>query len=299
MCYSSRLPTSFPTELAGSSMVDPGLLLGVDAGGSFTEFVLADRSGRSIASGRASGANVTSLGVVEACRVLGDGINDVLGRGNASMKAVHTAVLGVAGVDREPQRSGVERWLATTMPQCRGIVVMDVELVLAAGTPSGRGLAVVSGTGSVVLARDASGRTVKVGAKGPIAGDPGSGHAIGLAAIGTGRFQSASQSPAHIAALVRDVVAAADQGDTDAIHILQTAGRDLAEQAAEAFTQIGWRGTTAPCALGGGVVVNVSRVREAFAASARGLDLYLEPLTLVPRPVEGAIAMAVRLAPQA
>ena len=277
-------------------MADPAMLLGVDGGGSSTDFVLTDLAGHALASERAGGANVTSLGVDGACRVLWDGIGNVLRRSGSSVEAVHTAVLGLAGIDREPQRSGVDKWLAEMLPRSRRLIITDVELVMAAGTASGVGVAIVSGTGSVVLARDTTGRTVKVGARGPIEGDPGSGHAIGLAAIGTGRFRAASPLPHDIAALVPEVVSAADGGDADAIDILQAAGRDLAEQAVEAIRQIGWDGRTAPCALGGGVAVHVRWVREAFVAHARELDLQLDPLTLVPRPVEGAIRMAAGLA---
>lgn len=145
------------------------------------------------------------------------------------------------------------------------------------------------------MARDASGRMVKVGGRSPVEGDPGSGHAIGLAGRATGRFQPASNSPRDIAALVPDIVAAAHAGNADAINSLETAGRDLAEQAAEAIDLIGWTGDTVSCALGGGVIVNVECLREAFTARARELGLRLDPVTLVRRPVDGAIRMARRL----
>ena len=275
------------------------MLLCVDAGGSSTDLVLSDLMGRAIASGRTGGANVTSVGVDEACRVIGEGINDLLGRAGSPVQAVHLAVLGIAGIDREPQRSDVERWIAGALPASRTLVVTDVELMIAAGTPDGVGLGIVSGTGSVVTARDASGRMVKVGGRGPVEGDPGSGHAIGLAARATGRFRPVSESPRDIAALVPDIVAAADAGDGVAIDILETAGRDLAEQAADAIRRIGWAGKPVPCALGGGVIVNVARVRGAFIVCAREVGVRLDPVMLVPRPVDGAIRMARRLAAEA
>jgi len=273
-----------------------GTLLGVDGGGSSTDLLLTDLAGNVIATGSTEGANVTSLTADEACGVLREGTHDLLRRGGSSVETVRAAVLGIAGVDREPQRSGVQRWLEGALPKSLRLVVTDVELVLVAGTADGVGMAVVSGTGSVVLTRAASGRTVKVGGRGPVEGDPGSGHAIGLAAMETGRFHAASESPRDIAALVPDIVAAADRGDIDAIKILRTAGRDLAEQAAEAVGRMGWGVTMVPCALGGGVVVHVETVREAFVARARALGLLLDPVTLVPQPVEGAIKLAVRLA---
>jgi hypothetical protein len=49
----------------------------------------------------------------------------------------------------------------------------------------------------------------------------------------------ASGSPSDIEALVPDVVAADRGGDIDGINILETAGHDLAEQAAEAYGRIG------------------------------------------------------------
>jgi N-acetylglucosamine kinase-like BadF-type ATPase len=204
--------------------------------------------------------------------------------------------LGIAGIAQDPDRTGVEHWLARALPRSARLVVSDVDLVLAAGIADRVGLAVVSGTGSVVVARDKSGQMVKVGGRGPVDGDPGSGHAIGLAAWATGRFHPYADTPRDIAALVPEVVAAADGGNRDARRMLENAGRDLAEQAAQAMDRIGWQGTTKPCALGGGVVTNVARVRDAFIQGARELSLQLDPVTLVPRPVQGAIVMASRLA---
>lgn len=111
------------------------MLLCVDAGRSSTDFVLTDLAGQAIASGRRKGTNVTSLGVDGACRLMGEGICDLLASAGSSIQAVHTAVFGIAGIDREPQRSGVERWLAAELPASRTLVVTDVELVIAAGTP--------------------------------------------------------------------------------------------------------------------------------------------------------------------
>jgi N-acetylmuramic acid 6-phosphate etherase len=278
------------------SPAQEGTLLGVDAGGSSTDFLLTDRAGREVAGARTAGANITSLGVADACRVLEKGLEEVLSDGRISAEAIHAAVFGVAGVDREPQRSGLEDWLARTLPGARTVAVTDVELVLAAGTPDGTGLAIVSGTGSVAFGRDANGLTVKVGARGPVEGDPGSGHAIGLAAIASGHSHATSQDPADVAALVHGVVSAAEEGDTIAIGILQAAGRDLALQAVDAVSRMGWMGSAVPCALGGGVIVNVAWVRASFLMSARELGLLLEPVTIVPRPVDGAIRLARTLA---
>jgi N-acetylglucosamine kinase-like BadF-type ATPase len=283
-------------NFGGRRVADLDVLLAVDAGGSSTDFILTDLAGRRIASAVTKGANVTSLGVDAACRVLANGIRDLLIQGRSSVDAVHTAVFGIAGIDREPHRTDMGEWLALALPRSQTLIVTDVELVIAAGTPRGMGLGIVSGTGSVALARESTGRTIKVGGRGPIQGDPGSGYAIGLAAIERGLLPAESESPARIAALVPKVAAAADEGDIIAIDILRTAGHDLAEQAAQAIIQIGWLSTMTPCALGGGVIVHVARVREAFVASSRARHLLFGPQTLVARPVEGAVKLARSLA---
>ena len=54
-------------------------------------------------------------------------------------------------------------WVRNQAIAERFVVVNDSELVVAAGTPEGWGVALISGAGSVCLGRSPQGRTIRVG----------------------------------------------------------------------------------------------------------------------------------------
>lgn len=299
------------------------LFLGVDGGGTSTDICLAAPDGRVLVSQRFGPANLVSQGVGPTIDALGAAFAKALESVGASPAAIGVAVLGLAGAGRASERASVEGWLATVLPEARCAVVSDAELVLAAGTPAGVGLAVISGTGSVALGRDASGRTVKIGGWGSAIGDPGSAYAIGSATLrsiarhadglapetalsdvilgalhlAAGRdLAGARASTEDIAALAVAVSAAADGGDLVAQGILDEAGRDLAEQATSAVADLDWGTSAIPCALGGGVLVHAARVRARFLRDLGGHLPRLGTVTIVERPVDGAIVLAKRLA---
>jgi N-acetylglucosamine kinase-like BadF-type ATPase len=174
----------------------------------------------------------------------------------------------------------------------------------------------VSGTGSIAFGRDGHGRVARAGGWGSAAGDPGSGYAIGRAALaamtralddigpptilsrlladrketpGPEYFRPGA-APAEIAALAHLVVEAAAAGDPSAAAILAQAGADLADQAVAVATRLSLS-SPIPTALGGGVLVHVRAVADALVATAQRAGVRLSP-TIVESPVIGALRLA-------
>ena len=97
--------------------------------------------------------------------------------------AVASAVLAAAGSDGEEIRRAFSDWAEEVSLAVRFQVVLDAWPVLAAGTPDGWGIALISGTGSLAFGRAANGRTARAGGWGFLFGDEGSGYAIAVAGL--------------------------------------------------------------------------------------------------------------------
>src|SRR5262249_53857830 len=98
-------------------------------------------------------------------------------------RTVGAACMGLAGAGRDAERALLRGWADRCELASAVRVATDAELLLAAGTPEGWGLALVAGTGSIAFARTPDGRTSRGGGWGPLLGDEGSGYAIVLAGL--------------------------------------------------------------------------------------------------------------------
>lgn len=298
------------------------LVLGLDGGGSKTLALLADAAGRVLGRGTAGSSNYQNVGAEAAWAALDRAITAAFADAGLPPAPPTAIGLGLAGVDRPEDRLLFEGWAAERFVGAPVIIANDAELVLAAGTPDDWGIALISGTGSIVFGRHPSGEMARAGGWGHILGDEGSGYAIGTAALRAvmcafdgrgpdtaltasvlahwslaeppdlvGRVYRADVDAADIAGLARLVDAAAGVGDAVALGILRDAGRDLAVTAQAVVRRLGLPQPT-PCAIAGGVIVRGEQVRAAFLAAAAELGLRLDPITPVTEPARGALRLA-------
>lgn len=312
---------------------DLPLLLGIDAGGTKTQAVLALPGGQVLARGQAGPANYQSAGRAAALAALDAAAAEALAAAGLESHQVQAVCLGAAGVDRPEDRGAFDDWAASAFPRARRRIANDAIIVLYAGTPEGWGLAMISGTGSIAYGRHPSGQLARAGGWGYLLGDEGSGYAIGLAALRAATRAADGRGPrtcllpdllahweladptrlvrkvygepggaaarAEIARLARLVERAAAEGDPTAAAILAAAGDELAQAAAAVAAQLaampGLPPGPLPCALTGGVLVQGQQVRAAFTAAAAARGLHLAPVTLVPEPVLGAVRLAGEL----
>ena len=305
----------------------PDLVLAVDGGGTKTLAVVADLKGNVLARGLGPGSNPYTVGFLQFAEavtgavqsalrpVLGPATDDI--GGNARIAA---ACFGMAGVDSPEDEAAVSAWVKQQSVAPSFLVVNDVELILAGGTPDGWGVALTSGTGSNCLGRARDGRTARVGGWGTLLGDEGSCYRIGLEALrlatraydGRGeatalleaslrqwslrdipalmRFVHApTTDPADIAALAPVVLDLAAQGDAAARAVVDAAIEDLASHVRTAMRRLGLE--RPPLALGGGLFSGT--MREALSDR---LSAEVGPVAYVEDPVLGAVTIARRLA---
>lgn len=297
-------------------------LMGIDGGGSKTLALLTDETGRVLGRGAAGASNFQVIGHQAAQAAIQAAMSASWRDAGLALQPLSGLCLGLAGVDRPGERALFQQWVAQIQPQAQVAVANDAELVLAAGTPAGWGLALICGTGSIVYGRSPAGQVARADGWGHLLGDEGSGYAIGLAALRAimraydrrgpatalseailGRWGLASapdlvprvyqelRGKHEIAALASTVEAVVDHGDPVAQHILASAGQELA-LAAQAVVQRLELVASIPCALAGGVIVAGRQVRQQFETAVARLGLTLWPITPVPEPVLGAVKLA-------
>jgi N-acetylglucosamine kinase-like BadF-type ATPase len=309
-------------------------LLGVDGGGSKTQACLADLQGNILGSGFSESSNYHVIGVASASTALRQAVlaafNDagVPAQRNwrDQFELILTACFGIAGIGRPDDQALLKSLIDKEWPGLKALLVSDAELVLAAGSDSGWGVALISGTGSLAYGRDRYGRTARAGGWGYILGDEGSGFNIGLAALRwvvrahDGRAASTQLSEAilrhwklagidqlihfiyqsnipiaEIAALAPLVETAGLAGDMPAQEIMTQAGNELAIAVRSVTNQLELD-ETIPCAMAGGVLTHSQLVAGAFLSEAASLGLRLNPIIYVNEPVQGAIKLAQRAA---
>ncbi len=304
------------------------LVLGMDGGGTGTTCWLADESGRVVGRAESGPSNVKSVGATVARTSLNAAIEGAFESAGLSVQPVAVACLGLAGFDREEDRVLLRDWSDQASWARSLVLTNDCELVVAAGTPSGVGVGVIAGTGSIAMGIAADGRRVRAGGWGHIFGDEGSGYAVAVAALRRiarltdGRDPRSAEHDAlarhvcrfmeiehpvglvsavygrgydraWIAGMVPAVVAAADEDRAIVDEILTPAGRDLADIIAAVAHRLGWNGGPLDVGMGGGLILNCVAVQQGMIDGLESRGFHVNTRG-VEHPVEGALVLARR-----
>ena len=305
------------------------LLLGIDGGGTKTVACLAvGRPGEPdevVGRGRTGPGNPRAVGFDQALMNIDAAVEAAFQQAALARVPVESACLAVAGTGREADRARVLDWAQQRSLAKRVEVVHDAEPLLAAGTPEGWGIALISGTGSLAYGRSTSGATARTGGWGYLIGDEGSGYALAIAGLraatqaadGRGSamrllecFQqrlNVSQPALLVEALYRSdvdrrriadlalvVLDAAQEGDAAAQQLVATAASDLARMVTVLCDRLLFRKDGLPLALAGSLLLKSPLVRERLLHelyAVRGFDLRVSHVT---DPVLGAVTLAGR-----
>ena len=297
--------------------------LGVDGGGSKTLAVIVNERGEEIGRGLADGANYNSIGLEAAVEHIHTAVNQAVRTARCALP-IHKAWLGLAGIDRQADYELLFPHLRELAEQVR--LTNDAELLLA-GLEKAVGVVLISGTGSIALGRDATGRKARSGGWGHILGDEGSGYVIAQQALQAVVRSSDGRGPqtalrerilqawnlqntdeligevygepdkAKIAGLSSCVMMTARAGDQVAAAILQQAARELAQAVHAVCQQLEFSGQEIPLALGGGLLMNEADFCTQVIQQIR----YLQPIgqvVLVSQPTLTAARAARSLGEQ-
>lgn len=154
------------------------LVLGIDGGGTKTLVALVDRSGRVVRTARAGGTNPIDNPAwrVELEAVLGPLMDTPRLIAAAAALPAYGEVEAVSAAQDE----AVARAFGTR-PQS---ILNDVDAAQIGAFAGHPGILILSGTGSMAWARDAQGKSHRVGGWGEAIGDEGSGYWIGHRVLG-------------------------------------------------------------------------------------------------------------------
>lgn len=263
-------------------------VLAIDGGGTKTKGVVAGRDGVIIASATVGASNPNSVSTVELKSELSRLIESLKVQAGPNFSKVRRLFAGMSGVEHPATKDDMVRLLRALAPD--GVQVSldnDAITALYSGTFGEPGIVQIAGTGSITYGLNRQGVRARAGGWGYLFSDHGSGYQIGrdgleaafLAHDGVGDPTSIESlllerfdvdelpeiirtvyhhaNPKEIiASLSKLVVAAADDGDQVARHILSQNGERLGRSIsclAERLFSEDERSGTLPVVLAGGL----------------------------------------------
>jgi N-acetylglucosamine kinase-like BadF-type ATPase len=155
--------------------------LAVDAGGTKTDYLLADDH-RELARIRTGSIKRLRVDAATAARNLDHSLAELTTLTGVSMSSITHTCIGTAG-ESVPLVTGWLREAFSARVSGPLTLVGDVEIALDAAFPGQPGIIVIAGTGSNVAGRSHSGSITSAGGWGPALADQGSGHRIGSEAL--------------------------------------------------------------------------------------------------------------------
>ena len=299
--------------------------LAVDAGGTKTEFLLAEEDrelGRAV-TGTIKRVNADAE---TAALNLRDALAELERTTGAPMTRVTRTCVGTSGntvpLVTDWLREGFQKHVSGSL-----LLVGDVEIALDAAFFGGRGVLALAGTGSNVAARAGNGEIMTAGGWGPILADQGAGHWIGIEGLRRGflardegrptelleaarrlwklpgvdalvEFANTQPPPRYGSQFAREVVACADRGDAVAQEILEQGGQDLAylvRLLIERMRAIEGNPFAVPAvAFAGSILTHVQRMRASIEYSLRLRYPDIRILEQTADPIRGALWRAMR-----
>ena len=295
-------------------------VIGVDGGGTKSLAVLADGAGGELARRTAGASNANVVGIDQAAQHLEEAIAGCCADAGCAAGELSAVVLGLAGAGSAGNREGIAGRLRARFGKGFPVtVVTDARIAAEGALAGGPGIVVIAGTGSVVMARSASGAVRQVGGWGRAMGDEGSGYYLGLEALRAlarhldgmlppsalpgalaGRHGWSTREhllaavyhekvePSTLAPLVMEL---ASENDPVCLEILHRAAAALADQAAAVSAQV--EAEEIVVATCGGLIERPTVYREVLAAELCARDRRFA-VRMPARPaVDGAVLMAL------
>ena len=299
------------------------LAMAIDGGGTKTTACLAvrdERGGATLIGEATTGpSNPAATLLGEAKQNIAAATAEARESAGAVQARLARIMIGLAGIEATNLRSELSSWAAEALNADEVILLTDVELLAYAGQTDQTVVVLISGTGSVAVARQVDGRLHRCGGRGYLIGDEGSGYWIGaeglrraisaldgvgqpsllvdLIADGFGsrdpnvwtqRVYGAPHPRSLIAGTSRWVSEAANQQDNVAQEILDSAGCELANLVRAAVARSSADSNVFDLVLAGGVLVNSKTVRDSLTASLTRYQLVPRQTRIMEAPARQA-----------
>lgn len=304
------------------------LILGVDGGGTKTLAWLANVCEKGepkvIGRGAAGTSNKVAAGQETAFGNLKRAIDHAFADAQLQPSSVTRAVFALAGSGTTHARQQIQDFVSSTYEVESLSVIHDGQAVLQAGTPDGRGISLIAGTGAVAYGESPTGESAVVGGWGYWFGDEGSAYWLGQSALraisqaADGRtsstaltnavlqqigieepreilnqLSSSGETRLAIAGLAELVCDVAQHGDKIAGEIIATAAQHWSRHIACLAEQL-YQDNPFPLAVAGGVLCGSSFAREQFVLQLSTDRLAPTSVEFVAEPVLGCLKLAVR-----
>lgn len=160
----------------------PDCLIGVDGGGTKTDYALFDTGGKLLLMRRAGGTNHEGMpnGFHDMKKEITGNMSDMLAKFALTPKDVKAAVFGLAGIDVPSQKAVAEEMISDFGIE-KFKIMNDSFLGIKAGSPTGYGVCSINGTGTTAGGIDSEGNWLQIGGTGLYFGDEaGGGHIAGM-----------------------------------------------------------------------------------------------------------------------
>jgi N-acetylglucosamine kinase-like BadF-type ATPase len=299
--------------------MQPELVLGIDAGGTFTRCNIANTSGRILSAGIAGPSNVNFISPSSARRSFEKALTE------ATCTISGKIAMAVVAGPHLPDKVSA---LVSHYSKAKTVLLIDeFTAALAAGLcrTGGWGVVVLAGTGSFCKGRTADGKEAYSGGWGPLVGDDGSSYDIArnaLRAVARAYDERSEKTLltdimlSHLkiqrvpdlkrrlyrppfkrhklAALSQFVSQAASRGDRVAKEILRNAGVRLADLAAPVAVALFEDKAPFPIVLSGGVLQGEPLVASATKEKLQELRPNAEVIVSPLEPIAGTILIGLK-----
>ena len=286
------------------------LILGIDGGGTKTEFITATPDGTVVERILKDGCNPNAVGMQKALDIISGGISEML----LKYHSIACVYMGIAGVTSGENQRYMSEYFKEKYPTIKIEVKNDASLLFAVDDSAD--MAIISGTGAVAFVKNKNEYT-RLGGWGYIFDSSGSAYDIGRAAVslalseedfklkpsllsrmlknklGTDTLWDAiptlyKGSTAFIASLSAVVFDAYKQGDEKAIEIIDKNAARLAE-----LLNYGKKlyGVNARAVAGGGVFEHYGDIIKPHIKKYTDIQIKISTLP----PVYGACRMSSRM----
>jgi N-acetylglucosamine kinase len=237
------------------------IFLGIDGGGTGTRAVLVDASGKILGQGESGPSNYHNIGLPKAAANMRAATEAAWKDAGKKFRPADRAFLGCAGVKSSLDTARITAAAegADLAPAGEIITQNDIYNALSGGLAGRPGIALIGGTGTNCLGRDAEGKSFMCGGWGWLLDDEGGGFGLALAAMKAAarssdgrenptrllpailaflglsepsellaRLYAAPWTADELAAMAPIVIRLADEGDKTALRIMESGAKALA-----------------------------------------------------------------------
>lgn len=151
--------------------------IGVDGGGTKTQYALFDEKKNMLASVKTEGTNHENLagGIPEAAGILMRGVEELLLNNALMQNEVTFVLMALAGMDHPYQEEAMAKALKKAGLKIPFALYNDGFIVVKAGVSGKSGIGYNCGTGTCCNSIDSNGNLKQIGGFGPLSGDVGGG----------------------------------------------------------------------------------------------------------------------------